>query len=455
MIFILDNVLTPKEGLDVIGNDTQVAFSIAQESVTLLSPSIESLGLSHPGSTEQIVFITDSYSIKQCPDCSPVENIGVNDLSYAVDELYGLEGAGLISRRNLFSYSFADLNEALNEETGGNQLQSQLRSSTWVIFCMSQPDESRPESLALQRLLSERADWLQGKNVIVFAFNAPYYLDITDISKLTAYYALYSKQDAFVEVAARVLFSELPPAGASPVSVPGITYNLSTILSADPEQTISLRVWKLDPDQEEELIPAEFSTELTGLEVGDHIKVQTSVILDHNGNPVPDNTPVLLVIQTQENEEVNQEYIQSETRNGIVEFDLVIQTGGPTYLQTQMLSGDTELDSSVVILDVFPQEQVMTPTPTNTPEPPQIQPSLTPDMLLTMTPGVGIIQQDEYTTTIAEWLVGLLVSLAAGVTVFQIGALTNRLRWRGALGIDNRPGRSAGGYVFCLCASRK
>jgi hypothetical protein len=31
----------------------------------------------------------------------------------------------------------------------------------------------------------------------------------TDISKLTAYYALYSKQPAFVEVAARLFFQQV------------------------------------------------------------------------------------------------------------------------------------------------------------------------------------------------------------------------------------------------------
>ena len=44
---------------------------------------------------------------------------------------------------------------------------------------------------------------------MVFAFNAPYYLDATDISKLTAYYAFYSKINPFIDVAARILFQEV------------------------------------------------------------------------------------------------------------------------------------------------------------------------------------------------------------------------------------------------------
>ncbi len=63
--------------------------------------------------------------------------------------------------------------------------------------------------------------------MIVFAFNAPYFLDLTDISEITAYYCLYSKSPPFVEVAARLLFRELTPAGILPVSVQGIGYDLS------------------------------------------------------------------------------------------------------------------------------------------------------------------------------------------------------------------------------------
>ena len=62
--------------------------------------------------------------------------------------------------------------------------------------------------MAFKRLLSERPGLLRNKKVIVFAFNAPDYLDATDISKLTAYYALYSETPEFVEVAARILFNE-------------------------------------------------------------------------------------------------------------------------------------------------------------------------------------------------------------------------------------------------------
>ena len=56
--------------------------------------------------------------------------------------------------------------------------------------------------------------------------NAPYYYDATDISAFTAYYGLYSKLPGFIEVAARILFQEISPQGNSPVSIPGVAYEL-------------------------------------------------------------------------------------------------------------------------------------------------------------------------------------------------------------------------------------
>ena len=50
-----------------------------------------------------------------------------------------------------------------------------------------------PVPAALKRFLDQRADILRDKKLIVFAFNAPYFLSDTEIGKLTAYYGLYSK----------------------------------------------------------------------------------------------------------------------------------------------------------------------------------------------------------------------------------------------------------------------
>ncbi len=83
---------------------------------------------------------------------------------------------------------------------------------------------------------------MRNKKVVVFAFNAPYYLDATDISKVTAYYAMYSKSQPFIDLAARILFREVSPQGSSPVSIPGVGYDLITATTPDPDQVISLKL---------------------------------------------------------------------------------------------------------------------------------------------------------------------------------------------------------------------
>ena len=74
----------------------------------------------------------------------------------------------------------------------------------------------------------------------MLAFNAPYYLDTTEITKLTAYFGLYSKTAPHVESAVRALFGEADFPGASPVSIEGIGYELVDVLSPDPDHELMI-----------------------------------------------------------------------------------------------------------------------------------------------------------------------------------------------------------------------
>ena len=104
-------------------------------------------------------------------------------------------------------------------------IEASLESANWLVISFA--DVQDGQISLLRRFFSERPNLLRNRNVILFSFTAPYYLDATDISKLTAYYALYSKQPAFVEIAARLLFQQISLQGASPVSIPDI-YDLIT-----------------------------------------------------------------------------------------------------------------------------------------------------------------------------------------------------------------------------------
>jgi len=129
-------------------------------------------------------------------------------------------------------------------------------------------------------MLANHYEFIRNKKVVVFAFNAPYYLDSTDISKVSAYYGLYSKGPAFIDFAARLLFQEANATGASPVSIPGIGYDLSTAVSPDPEQTIALQIDTPETITDGGTTPV--PTSVPSYTMGDSIPLRTSVILDHN-----------------------------------------------------------------------------------------------------------------------------------------------------------------------------
>ena len=96
----------------------------------------------------------------------------------------------------------------LNVGSGVVQIENDLRQAEWIVLLMSDVNPGLPSSQAFRLFLDQRPDLQQNKNIIVFALAAPYYLDTTDISKLTAYYALYSRSNTFIEVAARLLFAD-------------------------------------------------------------------------------------------------------------------------------------------------------------------------------------------------------------------------------------------------------
>jgi beta-N-acetylhexosaminidase len=169
-------------------------------------------------------------------------------------------------------------------------LEEDLTRADWVVISLA--DASQGQPALISRFLRERPDFLREKRVVLFSFGAPYYFDTTTISKFTAYFALYSKQSQFVDIAARLLFQELTPIGESPVSIQSIGYDLISVMAPAPDQVIPL-ILDLEPVQEnpEALVTPE-PTPIPLFQIGDTIAIRTGVINDNNGHPVPDGTPV-------------------------------------------------------------------------------------------------------------------------------------------------------------------
>jgi beta-N-acetylhexosaminidase len=95
-----------------------------------------------------------------------------------------------------------------------------------------------------------------------------------------------------VDVAARLLYQELTPTGASPVSISGVGYDLITALTPDPNRIIPLFLDFATDTAITDLSTTPEPTPNPLFKIGDTISLRTGVIYDHNGNPVPDGTVV-------------------------------------------------------------------------------------------------------------------------------------------------------------------
>ncbi len=289
--FTLGNVTVSDTGLAGLGAATDVTFDVARNSATLISPDLQDITASMPlppQPDERLVFITDSTTIKQCTDCAPQALPAVDALKNAILQLYGPQSGNQIEDFRMASYSLQNLQDLLDTPDSNQFISDALSVADWIVISIN--DASQGQPALISRFLRERPTLLRDKYVILFAFGAPNYFDTTTISKFTAYYALYSKQPQFIDVAARLLFQELTSIGASPISISAVGYDLISVMAPDAAQIIPLFL-DLAP------VPVTPGSSLTPeptpiplFRIGDTIAIRTGVIKDNNGHPVPDGT---------------------------------------------------------------------------------------------------------------------------------------------------------------------
>jgi beta-N-acetylhexosaminidase len=327
--FELNNILPPLHALDRVGSSDSITFQIARQAATLVNPDLldlDSLIPEPPATQESIVIITDTRSVTQCSTCKTTPRLGVDDMQNAILRLYGPQAGGQVNASHLTSFTFDALPAILDGGEGNPILESSLHQADWLILNMLDAEPGETQTTLLRRFLSERQDLLRNKYVIVFAFDAPYYLDSTDISKLTAYYCLYSRSAPFMDVAVRILFQELTPEGALPVSVAGVGYDLFSALTPDPEQIITLAVDEAPAPSSTDEAAAQ-TTPTPAFRVGDSVTVKTGIILDHNGHPVPDGTEVHFTL-SMSGEGGQLQSMDAETIQGIARASFNIDRSG-------------------------------------------------------------------------------------------------------------------------------
>ena len=265
---------------------------IAKEAITLIYPGADDLAdrLPTPPSFEDdILIFTDVREFKDCENCPAQPIISADAFESVMVRLYGPNGSAQIDPQKVHSLTFSQLKESLLFPPGSRagstaDVNDLIDEADWIIFAMLDVNLDKwPASDSVKTFLDLRSDTRRDKKIIVMAYGAPYYLDTTEMSKLTAYYGVYSKIEPFIETSVRTLFQEYTPGGALPVSVEGINYDLITQTAPDPKQVIQVQLAN-EPNTE--------AGESIDVTVGSTLRLKTGMILDRNGHPVPDGTPV-------------------------------------------------------------------------------------------------------------------------------------------------------------------
>lgn len=380
----LQNVIPFESGLSRIGASNQVSFDIARNAATLISPDSQELNTllpAPPTTNDRIVFLTDVARYQQCSLCPEYETLAADSFQRTVLRLYGPEGSGQVLRNRVASFSLEDLADLLNNDTETN-IEASLSNASWIVISLA--DVRGGQLNTLRRFFTERPNLLRNKNVILFSFTAPYYLDATDISKLTAYYALYSKQPAFVDVAARILFQQVSLQGSPPVSIPAVGYDLITQTMPNPDQVIPLT---LDQTEGEPLVEGNGTltpdtpepTATPFYKIGASISVRAGPILDRNGRLVPDGTVVRFTMATSDETGSILRQVESTTSGGVARASFVIDKPGKVEVHAV---SEPAVVSDVIQFDATNEGVAVTvvvPVITATPEPPTPTPTLVPE----------------------------------------------------------------------------
>ncbi len=290
----LSNVITPVTAIERVGQSDAVIYTLAQQSVTLLAPRREALP-DAPSRREHIVIFTDVRQVQQCSYCATTPQVSVNALEAAIERRYGPYADAQIRPEQVVSFSFTQLQAYLKGDVAGlspdsneyktnRRIAEALRDTDWIVLVTLDPS---PQVPLLRNLLNGSTDLIDRNRVIVMALGAPTALSSTEISRFAAYYGLYSSIPAYVDAAARALFQESSFPGALPISLPATGYDVFQVTAPDPDQTLQIEM------DEDAPTPA---AEPVTLATGQALDLRTLPILDGNGHPVPDGTPVEFAI---------------------------------------------------------------------------------------------------------------------------------------------------------------
>ena len=216
-----------------------------------------------------------------------------------------------------------------------------VADAAWMVFALTEYNPTdHPASGAVKRFLDASPVDLRNKNLVAIAYNVPYHLDSTEVSKLSAYFAVYNKTQAAIATGFRALFGEATPHGASPVNVSGIFYNVADAVQPDPAQKLTVALFG-QPD------------ELTDAKT---VPLVAGPVLDRNGNPVPDGATVSFTLAKDDGTTTS---ASGHTTDGLAGAQ-VATSGAGKYTATASVGSIT---SSQLALSVSGSATAVAPTP--------------------------------------------------------------------------------------------
>ena len=359
----------------VVGRSRTTTLQVAQDALTLVSPSAAAVAekpLPPPTPQESILIFTEDRLYKECPTCTAQPLLATDALAQTIGRLYPTRDPARVASAS-FSHLLAYTNGIT--PTGALDIGAALNAANWIVFAVLDADPAFPQSGALRQLVAQRPNLLASKRVVIFAFDSPNLLESEVVARATAVYALYSRTEPFVEVAARAMFGEAKPRGNPPVSVEAIHYRLITQTEPKPDQLILLFAGEPPPS-------AQVTPTPPSIKKGDTLKVRTGPIVDRNGHVVPDGTQVTFTRVFSQGQELPP--LVAPTRNGIATVSFVLDRIGPLRVRA---SSEPAMTSQTLQLTVGEEpsrpEVFSPPTPT---APPTATTTVTPAPTETATP---------------------------------------------------------------------
>ncbi len=411
----LTDVLVDAEGAaSHTGLGGETVAQVGRAALTLITPAggtATAGGPSSPRPGEQVLLVVDTRLPEACAGCRPEAWLEPEAIVAAVRRTYGPEGTGRLRREeDVTAITFDELKawlQAKGHVEGADTtvavplppastlaaIDSSLRQAEWLVFAMRDVRTSEaPASDALKLFLRALPSELADRRLVAIAFAAPYYLDTTEIAKLTAYYAVYAYTEPFITVAVRALFGDEPAQGASPVSIPGIGYDLERQLQPALGQSLVL-----------ELVGADASAPVR---LGSTLRVRTSPIVDGNGHVVPDDTAVAFRLYDRR-EGVYLPDVRALTREGRALAALRAERNGEVEIQAVL---DNGLRSEPLVLSIAGGRSPVTQTQGS---------SIPPALAVPLRPQVAV-----------DWgilVLSLGLMLVAGAIVFAVDAEASQL----------------------------